>query len=290
MLCYAFTTSGQSLATFISVCILIVTARNDIAHLNFFSMIYLFGILNTSITISIPTAIRLFTDVRGALQRIEKFLKAVDKTPEKSLQSAKSWLEENITSEDLAKEFKLSGQVPFVNLHNVTCQIPFAYDSLQFSEPKSEGSPLLKNVSLEVSDPELVLICGAIGTGKSSLLETILGELLVTNGSVNYFGKLAYVSDSPWVFPGTIRENIVFGLPYNESKYNKIVKACQLEKDFDNFPEHDLTRIGENSATVSGGQRSRIALARTVYSEADIYLLDDPLSSLDINVAENLFR
>ena len=135
-----------------------------------------------------------------------------------------------------------------------------------------------------------MLICGGVGSGKSSLLESILGELLVTDGVVNYSRKLAYVSDAPWVFPGTIRENILFGLSYNESKYNKIVKACQLEKDFANFPEHDLTRIGEHSATVSGGQRTRIGLARAVYSEAHIYLLDDPLSSLDINVAENVFR
>ncbi len=161
----------------------------------------------------------------------------------------------------------------------------------QSSKPNSEGSPLLKNINLEVSSPQLVLIWGAVGSGKSLLLETVIGgELLVTNGSVKYLGTLAVVSDTPWVFPGTIRENILFGLSYNESKYNKVIKACQLEKDFDNFPEYDLTRIGEHGVTVSGGQRTRIALARAAYSEADIYLLDDPLSSLDINVAENVFR
>ena len=292
--CFAFLGCGQGLATFITVCTLIYTARDNIAYLNFFSMIYLFGILNKSVTISIPTSIRLLTDVRGALQRIENFLKETEHAQEQSLQSSKSRNEEkNVTTfstlDDLAEESRRC-HIPFVDLDNVTCQIPSACSSSQFSEQKTDGSPLLKSINLEVSTPELVLICGAVGSGKSSLLETILGESVVTSGSVNYFGKLAYLSDSPWVFPGTIRENIVFGSPYNESKYNKIIKACQLEKDFDNFPEHDLTRIGENSATVSGGQRTRIALARAVYSEADIYLLDDPLSSLDINVAENVFR
>ncbi|CAB3987603.1 multidrug resistance-associated 4-like, partial [Paramuricea clavata] len=138
---------------------------------------------------------------------------------------------------------------------------------------------------------ELTRICGPVGSGKSSLLSTVLGgELLVTNGFVKYSGTLAYVSDTPWVFSGTIRENILFGLPYNEKLYAEVITACQLEKDFKTFPQNDLALIGEHGATVSGGQRTRIALARATYSQADIYLLDDPLSSLDVNVAENVFR
>ena len=288
------------MATFITVCTLVLTKKDDLRYLNFFALIYLFGILTSSFTFIIPTTIQLFSDVRGALQRIEMFLKATEHSQEESSQN---WDNDNITLlpgvDDLVAETKLFqpnttlslAPLPFLSLNDVTCHPPSKIcRSPYFPQQNSQALPLLKNISLEVSDPELVLICGAVGSGKSSLLETILGELLVTNGSVNYFGKLAYVSDSPWVFPATIRENIVFGLPYNESKYNKIIKACQLEKDLDNFPEHDLTHIGENSATVSGGQRTRIALARAVYSEADIYLLDDPLSSLDINVAENVFR
>jgi cystic fibrosis transmembrane conductance regulator len=254
-------------------------------------MIYLFGIITTSLTLIIPTSIKLFVDVRGALQRIEMFLKA---TEYPQVESVRNRDEEDITLSpklDDGKRTSSCEPLPFVNLHDVTCELPSKMCRSSNILPQSkQGSPLLKNITLEVSTPELVLICGAVGSGKSSLLETILGEVLVTSGSVNYFGQLAYVSDTPWVFPGTIRQNIVFGLSYNESKYNKIIKACQLEKDFDTFPEHDLTRIGEHCASISGGQRTRIALARAVYSEADIYLLDDPLSSLDINVAENVFR
>ena len=94
----------------------------------------------------------------------------------------------------------------------------------------------------------------------------------------------------PWLFPGTIRENILFGLPYNEDKYLKTVKACELEMDLKVFPDGDMSRVGEHGATVSGGQRTRISLARAVYSQADVYLLDDPLSSLDAKVAENIFK
>ncbi len=305
---HTFINCGQSLATFITVCILIFTKRNDMPDLNFFAMIYLFGIFSSSITSSIPRVLLLFNDVRGALHRIEIFLKTTEYSQEESVESVEyvqNGNKQNITLsrklDDLARDLKLETkttsssdrrQLPFLNIHDVTCQLPSKmWRSSQSAQPCNEGSPLLKNINLEVTNPELVLICGAVGSGKSSLLKIVIGgELLVTNGSVSYFGKLAVVSDSPWVFPGTIRENILFGLSYNESRYNKIIKACQLEKDFDSFPDQDLARIGEHGVTVSGGQRTRIALARAVYSDADIYLLDDPLSSLDINVAENVFR
>ncbi len=306
---YIFMICGQSLATFITVCILIFTESNEILYLNFFAMIYLYGMLALSLTSSVPTVLRFVTDVRGALHRIEMFLKTAEYSKEESVGSVESVQNGNkkkITSSpklvDLASELERfqtkttsssnRRQLPFLNIHDVTCQLPSKMcRSSQSAQPCNEGSPLLKNINLEVSNPQLVLICGAVGSGKSSLLKIVIGgELLVANGSVSYFGKLAVVSDSPWVFPGTIRENILFGLSYNERRYNNIIQACQLQKDFDHFPDHDLTRIGEHGVTVSGGQRTRIALARAVYSEADIYLLDDPLSSLDINVAEKVFR
>ena len=254
-------------------------------------MIYLFGMITLSYTFLIPTVVQLFSDVRGGLQRIETFLKAAESSQHVNKEDITLTLEQSGLVELQTKPKCSHKPLPFLNLHDVTCKLSSKMcRSSQSPQQTGQDLPLLKNINLEVSSPELLLICGAVGSGKSSLLEAILGELLVTNGSVNYFGKFAYVSDSPWVFPGTIRDNIIFGLLYNERKYNKIIEACQLKKDFDNFPEHDLTRIGEHCASISGGQRTRIALARAVYSEADIYLLDDPLSSLDINVAENVFR
>ena len=177
---------------------------------------------------------------------------------------------------------------PYLNLHEVTCKLP---SPVKRQSSENNSTEILDDVTFNVTTPGLVLVCGPVGSGKSSLLATILGgELIVTNGSVKYSGTLAYVSDIPWVFPGTIRENILFGLPYNEKLYAEIIRACQLERDFKKFPQMDLALIGEHGATLSGGQRTRIALARAVYSQADIYLLDDPLSSLDAQVAENVFR
>jgi ABC-type transport system involved in cytochrome bd biosynthesis fused ATPase/permease subunit len=154
-----------------------------------------------------------------------------------------------------------------------------------------EDTTILTDISIKVSLKKLVIITGPVGSGKSSLLSSILkGELPIVKGSIKHSGNIAYVSDSPWVFPGTIRDNILFGLSYDEEWYSQIIKACQLEKDFKRFPDRDLSHIGEHGATLSGGQRTRIALARAVYSRADIYLLDDPFSSLDAKVAENIFN
>jgi ABC-type transport system involved in cytochrome bd biosynthesis fused ATPase/permease subunit len=175
---------------------------------------------------------------------------------------------------------------PYVCLNNVSCDVP----SLDASDREKNGVLLLKDISLKISSKGLVIITGSVGSGKSSLLASILNkELHFTKGTVKHSGNIAYVSDMPWVFPGTIRENILFGSAYDECWYSETVRACQLEKDFKKFPEQDLSRIGEHGATLSGGQRTRLALARAVYSRADIYLMDDPLSSLDAKVAENIF-
>ena len=100
---------------------------------------------------------------------------------------------------------------------------------------------------------------------------------------------MAYVSQTPWVYSGTVRENIVFGIPFIEEKYFKIVEVCDLAKDLSSFPKGDLTEIGQRGVILSGGQRARVSLARALYSDADIFLLDDPLSAVDAKVGKHLF-
>ena len=174
-------------------------------------------------------------------------------------------------------------------MNEVSCKLPT--QDIHIAHSQSNFTEILTKITIQRDTPGLVLICGPVGSGKTSLLATILGgELEVTNGSVKYEGTLAYVSDTPWVFPGTVRENILFHLPYNEKLYLEVIRACQLERDLNSFPNKDLACIGEHGGTISGGQRTRIALARAIYSQADIYLLDDPLSSLDAKVAGNIFR
>uniref|UniRef100_A0A3Q2CN40 Multidrug resistance-associated protein 4 n=1 Tax=Cyprinodon variegatus TaxID=28743 RepID=A0A3Q2CN40_CYPVA len=151
-------------------------------------------------------------------------------------------------------------------------------------------SPSLQNISVTVKSNQLLAVVGPVGAGKSSLLSAILGELPHDTGVLTIKGPLTYASQQPWVFPGTIRSNILFGRPLNRKKYDRVLRACALKKDLELFPDGDLTLIGDRGATLSGGQKARINLARAVYQDADIYLLDDPLSAVDAEVGKHLFE
>ncbi|XP_031495021.1 ABC transporter C family member 10-like [Nymphaea colorata] len=150
--------------------------------------------------------------------------------------------------------------------------------------------PTLRNVSVVVKPGQRVAICGEVGSGKSSLLAAILGEVPIIDGHLQVFGTIAYVSQTPWIQSGTIRDNILFGSCMNEKKYEEVVRKCSLEKDLEMLPFGDLTEIGERGVNLSGGQKQRIQLARAVYQDADIFLLDDPFSAVDAHTANSLFN
>ncbi|KAK2353044.1 ABC transporter C family member [Trifolium repens] len=151
-------------------------------------------------------------------------------------------------------------------------------------------SPTLRDVNLEIKWRQKVAVCGPVGAGKSSLLYAILGEIPKIQGTVNVGGTLAYVSQSSWIQSGTVQDNILFGKPMDTTRYEKAIKACALDKDISDFSHGDLTEIGERGINMSGGQKQRIQLARAVYNDADIYLLDDPFSAVDAHTAAILFN
>uniref|UniRef100_A0A8C7WBJ6 Multidrug resistance-associated protein 4 n=1 Tax=Oncorhynchus mykiss TaxID=8022 RepID=A0A8C7WBJ6_ONCMY len=155
---------------------------------------------------------------------------------------------------------------------------------------KCLDTPSLQNLSLTVKSEQLVAVIGPVGSGKSSLLSAILGELPHDKGVLRVKGQLTYASQQPWVFPGTIRSNILFGKELHPQKYEKVLRACALKRDMELLPDGDLTVIGDRGATLSGGQKARVNLARAVYQDADIYLLDDPLSAVDAEVGRHLFE
>jgi ATP-binding cassette subfamily C (CFTR/MRP) protein 1 len=113
--------------------------------------------------------------------------------------------------------------------------------------------------------------------------------MLKLNGNINTVGSFAYVPQRAWIQNVTFRDNILFGRKYDEKIYNKVVDGCALVSDLKDFPAGDLTEIGENGINLSGGQKQRISLARAVYSNSDIYLLDDPLSVVDAPVGKHIF-
>jgi len=156
-----------------------------------------------------------------------------------------------------------------INMINVTAK---------WEEKKSENT--LENLNLKIEKGKLYAVIGMVGSGKSSFLSAILGEISLTEGQVKVNGGVSYTSQEAWVFGATVRQNILFGQSYERQRYQKVIKACALVRDFKQFPQGDQTVVGERGTSLSGGQKARINLARTLYRQSDIYLLDDPLSAV----------
>ncbi|XP_041974060.1 probable multidrug resistance-associated protein lethal(2)03659 [Aricia agestis] len=155
---------------------------------------------------------------------------------------------------------------------------------------KSSSKDDVANVTLNIYQKSLTIVIGAVGSGKSTLLHMMLKELPCLKGSVEVLGNVSYASQDPWLFVGSVRQNILFGKPFDKARYMEVCKVCALERDISMFPHGDKTIMGERGVSLSGGQRARINLARAVYKDADIYLLDDPLSAVDTHVARHIFE
>ncbi|XP_013179394.1 PREDICTED: multidrug resistance-associated protein 7 [Papilio xuthus] len=164
-------------------------------------------------------------------------------------------------------------------------------DSTSSSDSQVQVPFVLRDISLEIGRGELVGIAGNVGSGKTSLLHAVLGEMIKVNGdlqipeNLNSFG---YVSQQSWLVRGTIRDNILFGKPYDETKFRSVVDACALTEDLNILGWNAY--VGEGGCTLSGGQRTRIALARAVYQDKEVYLLDDILSGVDARVAAHIVQ
>lgn len=208
----------------------------------------------------LPEVLTMMIQYKVSLDRIEKFL-----------------LEDEIREEDVKR-------VP-----SDDSGVRVRVQAGNFSWKASGADLSLRNVNLRVNRGEKVAVCGPVGSGKSSLLYALLGEIPRLSGSVEVFGSVAYVSQSSWIQSGTVRDNILFGKPFNKELYDKAIKSCALDKDIENFDHGDLTEIGQRGLNMSGGQKQRIQLARAVYSDADVYLLDDPFSAVDAHTAAVLF-
>ncbi|XP_071951643.1 ATP-binding cassette sub-family C member 5-like isoform X2 [Antedon mediterranea] len=147
----------------------------------------------------------------------------------------------------------------------------------------------LFDVDLVIEKGSLVGVCGSVGTGKSSLLSAILNHMICTKGEIATDGSFAYAAQQSWIMNATVRDNILFGKAFDEERYKKALFACCLLEDLKNLSNGDQTMIGERGMNLSGGQKQRISLARALYADHDIYLLDDPLSSVDVHVGQHLF-
>ncbi|KAM6436507.1 cystic fibrosis transmembrane conductance regulator isoform 2-T2 [Liasis olivaceus] len=169
-------------------------------------------------------------------------------------------------------------------------KISTASDGLFFSNFTLHFTPVLKDINFKIEKGELLAVAGSTGAGKTSLLMLIMGELEPLEGKIKHSGRISFCPQVSWIMPGTIKENIIFGVSYDEFRYKSVIKACQLEEDISKFPEKDDTVLGEGGITLSGGQRARISLARAVYKDADLYLLDSPFGYLDMLTEKEIFE
>ncbi|XP_049667224.1 ATP-binding cassette sub-family C member 2 isoform X3 [Accipiter gentilis] len=171
---------------------------------------------------------------------------------------------------------------------------PIAGSAVRFSEAtfawEQDGNAAIRDVTLDIAPGSLVAVVGAVGSGKSSLVSAMLGEMENIKGHVNIQGSLAYVPQQAWIQNATLKDNILFGSELDEARYQQVIKACALLPDLELLPAGDQTEIGEKGINLSGGQKQRVSLARAVYSNADIYVLDDPLSAVDAHVGKYLFE
>ncbi|XP_033169144.1 multidrug resistance-associated protein 1 isoform X8 [Drosophila mauritiana] len=248
--CAPFLVSLVTFATYV-----LIDENNVLDATKTFVSLSLFNILRFPLTM-LPMLITNLVQTQVSVNRINKFL----------------------NSEELD---------PNSVLHDSSKPHPMSIENGEFSW----GDEItLRNINIEVKKSSLVALVGTVGSGKSSVVQAFLGEMEKLAGVVNTVGKLAYVPQQAWIQNATVRDNILFGQTYDRKRYNKVIDACALRADIDILSAGDLTEIGEKGINLSGGQKQRISLARAVYSDADLYLLDDPLSAVDAHVGKHIFE
>ncbi|KZO98301.1 multidrug resistance-associated ABC transporter [Calocera viscosa TUFC12733] len=167
---------------------------------------------------------------------------------------------------------------------------PLEEEEKEDQDPNGRKPFALKDIDLKVPRGSFIAIVGKVGSGKSSLLQALIGEMRRTRGQIVYGGSTAYVPQAAWIINATLRDNVTFGKPDDPDKFDAICQACALTPDLDMLPNGDMTEIGEKGINLSGGQKARVSLARATYSDADIVLLDDPLSAVDAHVANHILE
>ncbi|KAJ8716037.1 hypothetical protein PYW08_013322 [Mythimna loreyi] len=256
-----------------------VLIGGDIRAQTAFSLVQYFNVMQLACIILLPMGLAGLAETKVTLRRLEEFLLLEEKEPKKVtadlvLDSTPLLANEADEEEKVQEKPKVSA----LTISNVRArwQADASFD-------------ILTRITLKVEPGEFLGVAGTIVSGKSSLLQLILGELTPRNGTLSLGGaRVSYASQEPWLFVATIRDNILFGLPYDPIRYKNVVAACALAKDFELLPYGDLTLVGERGVSLSGGQRARIGLARACYRQADIYLLDDPLSAVDTHVGKHI--
>eukprot|EP00050_Salpingoeca_kvevrii_P019493 m.86620 g.86620 ORF g.86620 m.86620 type:complete len:1342 (+) comp8438_c0_seq2:3-4028(+) len=250
-----------------------------------FTTIALFNVVRIGMTLFLPLAMQGFSEVLVSVRRIEQFLLLPEIDEEAQQRMIASASGNYHTAPDVDAPLS-SGAQPNGGSAPKQTDIVLSDATCTWDDTTN----VLQSLSFRLPHGSLLGVVGPVGSGKSSLLMALLGELDLKTGTLQRPARVSYCSQEPWLLSLTIKENILFGLPEDPERYAAVIKACALEKDIESFPLGHETRVGERGVTLSGGQKARVSLARAVYHEAELYLFDDPLSAVDTKVAEHLFK
>lgn len=241
-----------------------------------FTTFTLFNLLQYSVTKHIPNAIMGLSECWVACQRIQAFLELPDQVehPIGSL----------IEDEKKEGDSEMEEHVCIKIDDGTTCY----WDDSKVNNSSVMALHTTKSINFQ---PGLYCVIGKVGSGKSALLQALIGELPLSSGSICRDGSktISYAAQDPWIMDGSARENIIMGLRFDLEWYNLVVNACCLESDFRGFREGDETIVGDRGVQMSGGQQARLNLARALYCDSDVLILDDPLSAVDSKVAREIF-
>lgn len=275
-----------------------VATGGTLSAQNVFVTFTLLNIVQFTLTKHIPNAVMGLSECQVSTRRIQTFLDL----PEQPEHATTSPCQNQ--PQGLREETSRELQRTLIATNNMTCvwhsQSRATTDYLSKDSGKSSASGkdksspdkiALANVTLELCAGNFYCVIGKVGAGKSALLQALAGELHVLSGGVNlWYESMGYATQDAWIMDGTVRENIIMGLPYKEEWYRRVVNSCALQPDIQAFVHGDKTIVGDRGVQCSGGQRARIALARALYCDAQIVLLDDPLSAVDANVARTIYN
>ena len=240
--------------------------------------------------VDIPQFITDLNSLMISLRRIQNFLVVKDIEISKKIERNINLIKNDSNNDDSI------GNHIAIDFRNCDFGIKGEEKIAKDEYKKVADKVLLKEIDLSINKGDLVSIIGETGSGKTCLINSILKNLELLNENnpeKKYYifsNKISYACQDPWIMNGTIRDNIIFYDKFDKERYNKVVNACQLDKDFENLKHGDKTEIGSTGNNISGGQRARIALARAIYKDADIYLFDDPISSVDTYISMKIFH
>ena len=262
------------MASLVTVITLVLTGQ-PLTPVNVFMLLSFINLLRMSVSMGLSNFFLLSYDAYVSLSRIQDFLHLNNLPPANATENQREETEKVIFPSIVAE----LTEPTILRVRNLTIR----------RQLHQKDESVLQGISFTTREGSLTAITGPVGSGKSTLLSAIAGEIADKNGAITCKGTVVYVPQIPWIFSGTIRENILFGEQYEKSKYDRVIEACALTQDIQGFPDCDQTIVGERGAVLSGGQRARVNLARAVYTEADLYLLDDPLTAVDFKVGHHIF-